>query len=521
MKKFKFLSSVFFFLSIPLLSMAEISIPKIFSDHMVLQRDIPVNIWGKADKNADVEVEFLGEKTQAKADANGNWKVVLKPMDAVKEPAELKIYENGKLSKTISDVLVGEVWILGGQSNMEWVVNNTTDAENVRQRANYPMMRYFFQPSEAIAETEQTDSPEGSKWQECTPQTAMFFSAMGFYSGEQIMKELNVPIGLVNTSFGGTAMRAWVPHSVISKIPFWQSQYEDFVAKKEKYDYPAEAKKWQDTLDKYNADAKKLEAEGKPVPPKNDYLKYNKPHKITPLNSRVTPSYLYNAKVAPLAGFSARAILWNQGETDSWGKTLDCYKEQLATLVQSWRDAWKYNKMHFICVQLPSYKPEKWPDVRWNQYLACKEMKNAHIVNIVDTGTEDDVHPREKCTAGDRIAKVALQNIYGKKNIKGNPPVPKSFKYSDSGVKIAMDLRGAKRLEGKGEPRGFELFIDGKWQPADAKIKGERTVLVSAQNPSDNAKIEGVRYLWKGWARPDVWLYNEAEIPAITFENKR
>ena len=102
--------------------------------------------------------------------------------------------------------------------------------------------------------------------------------------------------------------------------------------------------------------------------------------------------------------------------------------------------------MHFICVQLPSYKPEKWPDVRWNQYLACKELKNAHVVNIVDTGTEDDVHPREKCTAGQRIAKVALQNIYGKKNVKGNPPEPKSFKYSDSGVKITMDLRGAKRL---------------------------------------------------------------------------
>ena len=136
---------------------AEISTPKIFSDNMVLQRGTPVNIWGKSEKNADVEIEFLGEKTAAKADGNGNWKIALKPMDAVRTPGELKIYENGKLSKTITNVLVGEVWILGGQSNMEWVVNNTTDAENVKQRANYPIMRYFYQPGEAISETEQTD----------------------------------------------------------------------------------------------------------------------------------------------------------------------------------------------------------------------------------------------------------------------------------------------------------------------------------------------------------------------------
>lgn len=520
MKNLNFLPGLFLLLA-PLFLKAEISTPKIFSDNMVLQRGTPVNIWGKSEKNADVEIEFLGEKTAAKADGNGNWKIALKPMDAVRTPGELKIYENGKLSKSITNVLVGEVWILGGQSNMEWVVNNTTDAENVKQRANYPIMRYFYQPGEAISETEQTDSPQGSKWQECNPQTAMFFSAMGFYSAEQVMKELDIPIGLVNTSFGGTAMRAWVPHSAISKIPFWQNKYDDFIAKKKAYNYQAEAKKWQDALDKYNAEAKKLKAEGKPVPPKNDYLKYNKPHKITPLNSRVTPSYLYNAKIAPIAGFSAKAILWNQGETDSWGETLNCYKDQLVALVESWRDAWKDKNMHFICVQLPSYKPEKWPDVRWNQYLACKELKNAHVVNIVDTGTEDDVHPREKCTAGQRVAKVALQNIYGKKNVKGNPPEPKSFKYSDSGVKITMDLRGAKRLEGKGTPRGFELLIDGKWQPAGAEIKGPKTVLVSALNPADNAKIEGVRYLWKGWALPEVWLYSNAEIPAITFENKK
>ena len=187
MKNLNFLPGLFLLLA-PLFLKAEISTPKIFSDNMVLQRGTPVNIWGKSEKNADVEIEFLGEKTAAKADGNGNWKIALKPMDAVRTPGELKIYENGKLSKTITNVLVGEVWILGGQSNMEWVVNNTTDAENVKQRANYPIMRYFYQPGEAISETEQTDSPQGSKWQECNPQTAMFFSALGFYSAEQFFK---------------------------------------------------------------------------------------------------------------------------------------------------------------------------------------------------------------------------------------------------------------------------------------------------------------------------------------------
>lgn len=155
MKNLNFLPGLFLLLA-PLFLKAEISTPKIFSDNMVLQRGTPVNIWGKSEKNADVEIEFLGEKTAAKADGNGNWKIALKPMDAVRTPGELKIYENGKLSKTITNVLVGEVWILGGQSNMEWVVNNTTDAENVKQRANYPIMRYFYQPGEAISETEQT-----------------------------------------------------------------------------------------------------------------------------------------------------------------------------------------------------------------------------------------------------------------------------------------------------------------------------------------------------------------------------
>ena len=198
---------------------AEIKLPEIFSDGMVFQRNMPVKIWGTADANSQVDVEFNGKKCSAKAGADGKWTLNLPPMEASDSPRKMNISENGKPAKTVSDILVGEVWILGGQSNMEWILSQTDDAKKAIARSNYPNIRYFKMDSNRITEKEQYFIP-GGKWIHSNPKDSGSFSAVGFYFGEKLHKDLKVPVGLVNVCKGGTSMRAWTPAEYIDNVPF-------------------------------------------------------------------------------------------------------------------------------------------------------------------------------------------------------------------------------------------------------------------------------------------------------------
>ena len=502
------------------MSFGAVKMPKIFSDNMVLQRDMPVKVWGTADANAKVEVEFGGKKKSTKADAAGKWSLKLDKMPADKNPREMTVYENGKVGKKIGNILVGEDWILGGQSNMEWQVVRTTDLDKVVARANYPTMRYFSQSSAYLNETPQKDSPEGSKWHIAKGNIVKYFSGIGFYFGEKLLKDLDVPIALVYASKGATSMIAWIPAENLKDLPFLAEKKQEF--DREKKSYTREV--YEKALAAHNkkmADAKiedkELKAAGKP-PKKRVWNFHIPPHPLTPWAFGSTPSYLYNSMVSPIGGFAARGAIWYQGEGDAQGKAVKCFGDQFEILVKSWRKNFENPDLYFYWVQLTSFSGNPtWPDARWEQLNVKKRIKNSGVVNILDAGELKEIHPKDKTTVGVRLENLALREVYGFKNVRPYSPEFKSAVYSGGKAEIAFEDFGAGLAE-KGEPRGFEILVGGKWRKAPSvKLENSKVVVKSA----DGAEIEGVRYLWKAWAKPDIWLYNKDGLPAFSFTHKK
>jgi len=497
---------------------ATITLPQIFSDNMMLQRDMPVKVWGDSLSNAMVEVEFGGQKKSVKADGKGHWSVRFDKMAANKTPQEMSIFENGKIAKKIKNILVGEIWILGGQSNMEWRTESTTDVKDAAARAKYPNMRYFKQRSNVLAETPQKDFPKGAAWSVADGENIKGFSAVGFYFGEQLMKDLDVPVGLVFAARGATMMSCWIPAEDHAKVPFLAKYKENFDKKKAAYTpevYKQELAKYNEKIAKANAEDAKLKAEGK-KPAVRSWTFRIAPDPMTPLPQWSTPCYLYNSMVAPLNGFAARGALWYQGESDTGKESVVDFDKEFEVLVNAWRKTLENDKLAFLWVQLASYTAhEGWPQARWKQFQAMRGIKHSGIANIIDCGEKTQIHPQDKTTVGLRLEKIAMRDVYGVKGLHPYGPIVKNVKYAGDGAEISFFLDG-RGLVGKGEPRGFEVLCGGKWLKASASLAGEK---VSVKSPKGE-KVEGVRYLWTDWALPQVWLFNKDGLPAFSFTNE-
>ncbi len=503
-------------------SFAEISMPKIFSDGMVLQREMPVKIWGKATPGARVGLEFAGQKKMTKAGKDGAWNIVLNPLKTDKKPSEMLLFENGKEAKKIGDILVGEVWVLGGQSNMEWRTKNTTDFKDVEKRADYPLIRYFFMTPGVIAETKQFDCPDKSRWEPILPSNVGNTSGVGFYFAEKLLKDLGgeVPVGLIDTPLGGSSMCAWIPDEDITGIEYLESNLKKFKEAKEKYVYADAIKAWRERYDAWQKQADEAKAAKKPIPQKPFNVR-NKPLEMTPWRMQNSPAYLFNAKIAPIAGYAARGALWYQGESDAAGKSLEAFKPQFTRLIDTWRKYWgQGDDFYFAWVQLASFTTKaNWPEARWQQYLTLKEVPKTGMANIIDCGEEKDIHPKDKATVGTRLENIIMRDVYGKKNPVYYGPIFKMVRYTPKGAEVVFDLDG-RSLVGKGDPRGFEVKIGGEWKKANAELVGKRVIV----NPVEKVKgeqIEGVRYLWENWALPNVWLFNDKGLPALSFIHEK
>ena len=341
---------------------AAIKMPSIFSDNMLLQRGKKVKIWGTSDPRATVEVEFANQKKSAMADADGKWVVWLSPMKASANPRDLKVYENGEEAAKIKNVVVGELWILGGQSNMQWTLDKTDDAHVAIPRANYPNLRYFRMNLGAMSETPQSDFP-GGKWELTSPENVGTQSAVGFYFGEKLLKDLGVPVGLINTSMGGTLMACWTPAEYIDRIPYLKDYYSNYLKASKKYvesgGYAKKQEAYKKNLAEYEAACKKAEAEKKPKPP-YDWNKLSVPLDYTPYRNHEVPIRHWNAKVAPMAGIAARGVVWYQGEQESgYGagnpKAVEAFGDLYENMVGAWREKWGDKKLWFLCAELPSF----------------------------------------------------------------------------------------------------------------------------------------------------------------------
>ena len=489
-------------------SFAEIWLPKIFGDNMVLQADAPNAFWGTAAPKAEVAVSIAGKQFKTKANDKGEWSLKTSKLAKNAKPFEITVSENGKAQKTFKNVLAGEVWILGGQSNMQWTLAKSTDFKAALGRIN-PNIRIFKQNGSAMAKTPQAELPKGAVWAVADEKSIPPVSAIGYYFAEMIADALKTPVGIVDTPLGGSSMIAWVPREKLA-IPAYKEKLEKFDKLAEGYDYKTAMEAFNKKVEAIKASAKGKKLDDKQKA-KLAALNRTKPNALSPWRPQETPCYLFNAKINPLAGFASRGIVWYQGESDAGAAQAKYFADKFEVLINSWREAWGSPKMPFYFFQLPSFETKSlWADVRVQQRKTAKKLAGVYMVPIVDSGEEHDIHPKDKTFVAKRLFASAMKNTYKKGSF--------NIDFAEvAGVKISGKkcvLKFTHKIAGKGEPRGFEALCGKKWVAASAKIISPKEVEISAKGD-----ISAVRYLWKSWAMPDAWLFAaQSGWPVSTFD---
>ncbi len=484
---------------------AEVKPASVFTDHAVLQRGKPIPIWGTADPGEWVTVRLAGnEAAPVAADPQGNWRAILPAMEAG-GPHELTVIAGNTV--TISDVLIGDVWICSGQSNMEWPLRATRNGEEEVKAANYPQIRLLLVPNVANAEAPQTQLE--ARWQVCTPDTARGFSAVGYFFGRHLHHELEVPIGLIDSAWGGTQAEAWTPRSTLdaSEVtrPFVQ-RYEKALAV-----HDEAMKKYQEALkawEEQNKDKPRNQRSNRPRAP------------MGPTNPHA-PAALYNGMIHPLVPYAITGAIWYQGESNV--DRAEAYYTVLPRLIQGWREAFGQGDFPFLIVQLANYtepatQPVQaggWPEVRDAQLYTARTVPNTGLAVTIDIGEAKDIHPRNKQDVGRRLALLAEKIAYGREVVCTGPTL-KDIQINGNEVTLTFDA--AKGLEARdpnqtGKPLPFALAGEDKqFHAATARIEGNRVILTSdaVANPV------AVRYAWSN--NPDsALLYNSADLPASPF----
>ncbi len=514
---FSFLFATVFCAITPAFS--DIKMPRIFSNSMVLQRGENVNIWGTSAPSAKIVVSFSGQSVSAVADKNGAWSVKLAPMKESSQCSKMTISENGVVKKTIEDILVGEVWIVGGQSNMAFGLKSMSNSKDIIANANNSLIRYFNQGStpemrslEGFGKNPESDTVKGTSWLVCSPKNAEYsFKAVPYIFARDLAKKLNMPVGVVYTAIPGTRMVSWIPRGDFQKNPAFAVNKKAFEERLKKYDARKAAAKFESDVRTFQARVVKAKKEGKRPPDAWTVSEGLRPWKDSP-DKWASPCMLYNIRIAPIKNFTAKGILWYQGESD------DYRTEDFATcfegFVNVWRREFGKSDMPFVFVQLPSYKTERWAEIRLQQQAVVDKLANMFMATTVDTGEKEDIHPKDKLAVGERLAALALSKVYNQKDVRPHGPVFKKADYRKNAVFLEFNTFG--NLVAKGDLKGFEVLVDGKWVAAPAKIQGN-SVVVSA--PNKEANVAGVRYLYKGWAKPDATLFDNANLPAYPFRH--
>ena len=454
---------------------AELSLPTVFSDHMVLQRDQAAPVWGKADPQAVVTVEFAGQTKTATADADGKWRTDLAPMPASAESREMTVTSSvGNQKLTFSDVLVGEVWLCSGQSNMQMPLKGfkipTDHAGQDIAAANLPLIRLYQTPT--IAAGAPKDRITAS-WATCTPETAAGFSATAFYFGRKLQNDLKVPIGLLQSAWGGTKIEPWIPPCGFEGI---------------------------DSLTDIRQQIKNIPPELGANPK-------------TVQQERQIPTAIYNGMLAANIPFAIRGAIWYQGEANHGEGML--YVDKTRALLNGWHKLWGYD-FPFYFVQIAPYQYGTEPDDRlplfWEtQAEIVKQIPKTGMAVITDCATLNDIHPTNKEAPGTRLALLAEANTYGM-NVVSSGPVFKSMDIQKGTLKITFDsAEGLTTRDGKA-PDWFEITgEDGVFKPAVAKIEGSSVLLSSPDVPEPVA----MRFGWNKLATPN--LVNKAGLPTTAF----
>ena len=453
---------------------AEVRLPALFSDNMVLQRDARVPVWGWADEGEVVTVRFGDQIVKAKT-KGGKWMATLKNLK-VGEPGVLIV--QGRNHIEIKNVVVGEVWVCSGQSNMELALKNSLEsASDIANSAN-PKLRLIVIPK--VKSDKPLDDVK-AQWKESNPETSPGFSAVAWYFGRALQQSLNVPVGLIDTCWGGSPAEVWMSQKKLASNP----------------DYK------RDILDAYQGDSVKLG---------------------TNVLKRWKPCELYNGMIAPLIPFAIKGAIWYQGESNA--PRAKQYRSLFADMIRNWRQDWDEGKFPFMLVQLAPYDQKKqrsieeitakpvesnWAELREAQLLSTKALPKVGMAVITDIGEKDDIHPKKKQPVGERLALAARGIAYGEK-VEYSGPIYKSMKVKDGKAIISFTHAGCGLEARDGELKGFAICgPDKKFVWGKAEIEGDKVVVSSPEVSQPVA----VRYGWDDF--PVVNLWNKADLPASPF----
>ena len=449
--------------------LADTKLPAVIGDNMVLQQGRPLPIWGWDAPGTTVTVKFGSSESSAKADESGKWTVTL---PAAKAGGPHGMTVKGTTELQLSGILVGEVWLCSGQSNMEWTVQQSNNAEKVVAKGDHPRIRHIkFQ--HRAADTPQNDVPSEG-WQVCSPKTVADMTAVGYFFGRRLERNLDVPIGLIGSNWGGTRIEPWTPPVGFQKVPALKDIVDNLAN----------------------------------LPTKNED---GEVHHQSPLA-------LYNGMIHPIVPFAIRGAIWYQGESNNGEGML--YHEKMKALIAGWRHVWDNEDLPFYFVQLAPYRyegdPKRLPGI-WEAQLATLAVPNTGMAVTVDIATTSNIHPPNKQDVGKRLALWALAKDYGRTGTVYSGPLYKSMKVEDDRIRISFDHVGKGLVARNAKPLDWFTIAgaDKKFVDATATIDGA-TVVVHA--PSVSTPV-AVRFGWHQEAEPN--LSNQAGLPASPFRTDR
>ena len=489
---------------------AELKLPAIIGDQMVLQQQQTNPIWGWDKPGTTVKVTFMGQTRSATADDKGAWRVKLDPVPANAKPTTLTV--EGSSKKEITGVLVGEVWLCSGQSNMGFAVGNALDSDLEIGTSANPLIRLISVPNLG---TQELQDDFFGRWEECGPTNVGTFSAVGYFYGRVLQRVLGVPVGLIDNAWGGSACEAWIHRPVLEKDPRFKSIIETWkkteagfseeAFNKTKAAHAEKVAAW--SLARRNAMIKKL-----PIPPSPPRAPQN------PMTGQHRPGNLYAGCLNPIIGYGIKGAIWYQGETNS-GRAKE-YRELFPAMITHWREVWKQGDFPFYWVQLADYKEElptpgdsAWAELREAQTLTMKAIKNGGQAVIIDLGEGKDIHPRNKLDVAERLARWALVEHYGQK-IAHRSPEFKALKVEGKNAIVTLDTFGASlNTFDVREVLGFAICGEDKvWHWAKATMQGNDSLVV---NSDKVASPVAVRYAWSD--NPVCNLFATNGLPVTPF----
>lgn len=485
---------------------AAIELPSFFSDGMVLQQESEAKIWGWLDAPGKVEVTFAEKTESAKTDDNGRWEVSFKGLTASAEGRAMTI-SGGKESKTLQDVLVGEVWVASGQSNMEWTMSRCgKEVIDDIAASQDPLLRVYLSRNFSTAEP-QIDFP--GKWTAAAPDTTGNMTAVGYYYARKLRAELKVPVAIIECAWGGKPVEAFISEEAFHKLP----EAKGLIAKKAQavanWNPKAMAAAHEKKIKRWTENGKKG---GRPsVQPE-------------PSMSSRLHSTIYNGMIAPLAGYSARGVIWYQGESNANGGTAAIYEELLGCLVQDWRTRWD-SKLSFYYVQLANFRQpvaepgttSGWVVTQDEMRRALDSISNSGMAVANDIGAADNIHPTNKLDVGERLARWALNKDYQRKEVVVSGPLFQKAEEKNGRMEISFDHSTGLKSRDGGKLQRFEIKAeDGAWVWAQAQIEGEKIIVWSDAIP----KPAAVRYAWAENPK-GANLVNGEDLPTSCFTTEK